>query len=119
MTRQLTTGLEVDVPTYNALAQELAVLEGHLTRHVDTGVNRPGVPELRALTGSGQGQVESPEPLHSRTALFANLAPLSQCSLSGSAEGEVGGEAGALLSGTPELAFPRPSTWACSAEGKW
>ena len=76
MTRQLTTGLEVDVPTHDALAQELAVLEGQLTRHVDTGVNRPVVLVLRALTDGGQVQAESLEPLRSRTALGVNLSHL-------------------------------------------
>ena len=42
MASQLTTGLEVDVPTQRALAQELAVLVGQLTRDVDARVDTLG-----------------------------------------------------------------------------
>ena len=69
LTRQPAGGLEIDVPTQDALAQQLAVLVGQLTRHVDTGVNRPVVHDTssshrrRAGPDRGPGAARVAEPL--------------------------------------------------------
>ena len=70
LTRQPAGGLQVDVSTHDALAQQLAVLVRQLPCHVDTGIDRPVVQILRALRrrreGPGRGPGAAPSPNRSQ-----------------------------------------------------
>ena len=56
VTRQLTAGLEVDVATQSALAQQLALLVGQLTRHIGAGADVRWFTYFELLSTAGRSR---------------------------------------------------------------